>query len=137
MDNTLKAVIGVIALVGVIIMIIPEGNPLAKKSDAIGRPEVIGAPPPPPPANGRPEVKDAPPVPNATKSDTPGQLIYDTDEYKNFGKPMVDPRPPSEREQPNMGSEQTGPQQPQQYVPMPQGYLPPTTTPDTSNLPVT
>lgn len=97
MDNILKLVFGCLALVGLIVMIIPNSDPLAKHTDGQVLPpanpaapaeQAIVVPPPPPPGQ--------PAKPATGNTDANGFAVQDFD-IQNFGQPMVDPTPPSER----------------------------------------
>lgn len=107
MDNILKLIVGCLGLVGLIVMIVPNSDPLAsKKVGAEGIPPAsinptgeATAPPPPPPA-AAPQDQD-----NAS-----GFVVEDYD-INNFGKPMVDPTPPGQRNQNTQQQEQTEQQQ--------------------------
>ncbi len=107
MDNILKLIVGCLGLVGLIVMIVPNSDPLAsKKVRAEGIPPAsinptgeATAPPPPPPA-AAPQDQD-----NAS-----GFVVEDYD-INNFGKPMVDPTPPGQRNQNTQQQEQTEQQQ--------------------------
>jgi hypothetical protein len=110
MDNILKLIVGCLGLVGLVVMIIPNSDPLANKNgDAADVPSqspdgaaavANGAPPPPPP----------PPDPNASTQAKPSNVIVEDYNIGNFGEPMVDPTPPGQRNQ-----QQSQPYQPPQY----------------------
>jgi hypothetical protein len=98
MDNILKLTVGCLGLVGLIVMIVPNSDPLASTSENPGDIATVSGPPP-----GSPNAAPPPPPP------PPGQQIppdgqdnkseFATDDYDiaTFGQPMVDPTPPAER----------------------------------------
>lgn len=108
MDNILKLIVGCLGLVGLIVMIVPNSDPIAKSKakNAVEAapttdPAAAGTPPPPPP----------PPDPNAaaqTQADADNVIVEDYD-IGSFGQPMIDPTPPGQRNQ------QVAQQLPQQY----------------------
>jgi hypothetical protein len=99
MDNILKLIVGCLGLVGLIVMIVPNSDPLVSKPAKTGEtPAVASAPsnaavPPPPPA------MEATPQEQAN----PGEFAVDDYDIANFGQPMVDPTPPG---QPNWQAQQ-------------------------------
>lgn len=107
MDNIQKMIAGCLALVGLIVLIVPNSDPLASKKLEAGQvasADGVPAPPPPPPPASTP-----PPAANNNGEESGGFVVNDSD-IANFGKPMVDPTPLSERTQPG-GQEQNQPQQ--------------------------
>ena len=105
MDNIQKMIVGCLGLVGLIVMIVPNSDPLAaKKAEAGQATSDAPAPAPPPPLPPQP-----PQVGN-----TSGGFVVDDSDIANFGKPMVDPTPPSRRTQ-QATQEQIQPTQPQKY----------------------
>lgn len=112
MDNILKLIVGCLGLVGLIVMIVPNSDPLAKNKakNAVeaapsADPAAAGAPPPPPP----------PPDPNAaTQTQTnANNVVVEDYNIGNFGQPMIDPTPPGQRNQ--QPAQQLPQQLPQQY----------------------
>ena len=93
MDNILKLTVGCLGLVGLIVMVVPNSDPLAAtKADAEAAvPNVdAGAPPPPPP----------PPPPTTAAPEEPAaasEFVVDDYDIGNFGMPMVDPTPPAQQ----------------------------------------
>jgi hypothetical protein len=106
MDNILKLIVGCLGLVGLVVMIIPNSDPLANKKDDVtsatpASPDATAA------ANGAPLPPPPPPDPNATQqADTDNVVVEDYD-IGSFGQPMIDPTPPGQRNQ--------QPYQPPQY----------------------
>lgn len=93
MDNIGKLVLGLVAVIGLIVLIIPQGNPLEDKGAAAQEaPKNL-----PPPDNGNDEddggVERAPGEAEAAKPVTPAT----TDDAITFGQPMMDPTPPGQR----------------------------------------
>lgn len=88
MDNIQKMIVGSLGLVGLIVMIVPNSDPLAAKKAEPGQATAAAAAPalPPPP----------PPQP-AQVENTSGGFVVDDSDIANFGKPMVDPTPPGQR----------------------------------------
>lgn len=101
MDNIQKMIVGSLGLVGLIVILVPNSDPLAVKKAEVGQVTADTPAPalPPPPAQ----------VGNAS-----GGFIVDDSDIANFGKPMVDPTPPGQRNQQNT-PEQIQPTQPQQF----------------------
>lgn len=96
MDNILKLIVGCLGLVGLIVMIVPNSDPLASTKDGGEETATAAAPPigtagapPPPPA----------PAPGPTPDGQANQSEFVVDDYdiNNFGQPMVDPTPPARR----------------------------------------
>ena len=95
MDNILKLIVGCLGLVGLIVMIVPNSDPLASTKDGADETTTAAAPPvgeagaPPPPA----------PAPGPTPDGQENQSEFVVDDYdiNNFGQPMVDPTPPAQR----------------------------------------
>ena len=102
MDNILKLTVGCLGLVGLIVMVVPNSDPLAAtKAEAEGTAPIIGAgAPPPPPTTAAPEEQAA-----------PSEFVVDDYDIGNFGMPMVDPTPPAQR---NIIAQQQQMQQQQQ-----------------------
>lgn len=85
MDNILKLVVGVVAVIGLIVLMIPEGDPLSSKGAA------AEGKLPPSADEGEDEAvppKNVPPDPVGT---APQEQIT------NFGQPMFDPTPPGQK----------------------------------------
>ncbi len=92
MDNIQKMIVGSLGLVGLIVMLVPNSDPLAAKKAEVGQATADApalAPPPPPPLPSQP-----PQV-----GETSGGFVVDDSDIANFGKPMVDPTPPGQRNQ--------------------------------------
>ena len=104
MDNIQKMIVGCLVLVGLIVMILPNSDPLAsKKSEADQTsPADETLPPPPPPPLAQPSG-------DGTAS---GNFVVNDSDIANFGKPMVDPTPLGERNQ--RPQQELTQQQPQQ-----------------------
>jgi hypothetical protein len=98
MDNILKMVLGCLGVVGLLVMMIPQGNPLEQKPSAV---PTAAAPIPAPAA-----TPPTPPPPAPPANGSSGFKIEDHD-IANFGQPMVDPTPPGQRQQ---QQEQNNPQ---------------------------
>lgn len=100
MDNIAKLVLGMLAFVGLIILMIPQGNPLADKgtqtTETISAPEDIPDELPP----------NDPVVATAPNANVPVQDV------SAFGQPMMDPTPPGQRQ----AQQQQQPGQPQQMA---------------------
>ena len=90
MDNIQKMIVGSLGLVGLVVMVVPNADPLASKK-AEAEQAAAMAPPVSPPAPLQPAT-----APNAQPS---GGFVVDDSDIANFGKPMVDPTPPAERNQ--------------------------------------
>lgn len=92
MDNIQKMIVGSLGLVGLIVLIVPNSDPLASKKTEVGQANSVqGAPPPAVPPPPLP-----PPAQGGTAS---GGFVVDDSDIANFGKPMVDPTPPGQRNQ--------------------------------------
>ncbi|MFM2410552.1 MAG: hypothetical protein RL481_1380 [Pseudomonadota bacterium] len=103
MDKIQKLVFGCLALVGLIVMAIPSGDPLAKpgqeQAGAPANPAVpVNAPtdapivvPPPPALPANPAEGNG-----NNNANADGFAVQDFD-MQNFGQPMFDPTPPGER----------------------------------------
>jgi hypothetical protein len=105
MDNILKLIVGCLGLVGLIVMIVPNSDPLASKK--------VGAEGIPPAAINSSDAAPAPPPPAAAPQDQDNASGFVVEDYdiNNFGKPMVDPTPPGQRNQNTQQQEQTEQQQ--------------------------
>jgi hypothetical protein len=95
MDNIQKLIIGSLGLVGLIVMIVPNSDPLAsKKAEAEGAPPVAAS-----------ESNDAAPSPQPVETTAPddqtnsSEFVVDDYDISSFGQPMVDPTPPGQRNQ--------------------------------------
>jgi hypothetical protein len=101
MDNIAKLVLGMLALVGLIILMIPQGNPLTDKGAqaavTVPAPEDIPDEVPP----------NDPVVATAPNANVPVQDV------NAFGQPMMDPTPPGQRQ---AQQQQQQPGQPQQMA---------------------
>jgi hypothetical protein len=87
MDNILKLVVGCLGAVAVLVMLIPNGDPLTKKPGA----SVDTAP------AAAPSPADAPPVaPPTSVPESGGSFTVQDHDIASFGKPMVDPTPPGQ-----------------------------------------
>lgn len=104
MDNILKLTVGCLGLVGLIVMVVPNSDPLAAtKAQAEGATPIVGAgAPAPPPTTAAPEVQAA-----------PSEFVVDDYDIGNFGQPMIDPTPPADR---NIIAQQQQMQQQQQQA---------------------
>ena len=103
MDNILKLTVGCLGVVGLIVMVVPNSDPLAAtKAEAEGAAPIVdgSAPPPPPPTTAAPEEQAV-----------PSEFVVDDYDIGNFGMPMVDPTPPAQR---NIIAQQQQMQQQQQ-----------------------
>jgi hypothetical protein len=109
MDNILKLIVGCLGLVGLVVMIIPNSDPLAKKREQNGMANapagnaVAGPPPPPAAAAGTAEAP-------AQQDD--GNVIVEDYDIASFGQPMVDPTPPGQRNQQQVQQQPMQQQQP-------------------------
>lgn len=101
MDNIAKLVLGVLGVVGLILMMIPQGNPLADK----GAPAAVSGPAPEDIPDELP--KNEPVTAAASDANVPAQDI------NSFGQPMMDPTPPGQRQ---AQQQQQQPGQPQQMA---------------------
>jgi hypothetical protein len=87
MDNILKLVLGCLGAVAVLVMLIPDGDPLSKKpAEAVATSPVAA----PSPANTPPAAP-----PTGTPESGSSFTVQDHD-IASFGKPMVDPTPPGQ-----------------------------------------
>jgi hypothetical protein len=100
MDNIAKMVLGMLAIVGLVIMIIPQGNPLADK----GTPPAAVGPVPDDIPDELPQQSDPAEAPAPT-ANLPAQDVT------AFGQPMMDPTPPGQKAQ---QQQQQNPNQSQQ-----------------------
>jgi hypothetical protein len=91
MDNIQKMIVGSLGLVGLIVILVPNSDPLAAKKVEVGQ-VTAGAPAPVPPPPPLPEQP-------AQVGNTSGGFVVDDSDIANFGKPMVDPTPPGQRNQ--------------------------------------
>ena len=92
MDNILKLIFGCLGLVALIVMIVPNSDPLASNNaENQGAPPISSAPPPgeaaPPPPYAEP----------AQSQNSEGEFVVDDYDIASFGQPMVDPTPPGQR----------------------------------------
>ncbi len=111
MDNILKLIVGCLGLIGLVVMIIPNSDPLAKKAEQNGglaspAGNAVGGPPPPPPPSAADGSAEAP------EQAADGNVIVEDYDIASFGQPMVDPTPPGQRNQQQV---QQPMQQQQQY----------------------
>ena len=87
MDNILKLTVGCLGLVGLIVIVVPNSDPLAAtKVEAEGTAPIAGAGAPPPPTATAPEAQAE-----------PSEFVVDDFDIDSFGQPMVDPTPPAQR----------------------------------------
>jgi hypothetical protein len=98
MDNIAKLVLGTVSLIGMVVLMIPEGDPLIKSPTAVAA-APSGAVPPQPAQTAtsiapQPASETPPPQPNLSQSDD--QIA--------FGQPMFDPTPPGERARQSEGA---------------------------------
>lgn len=127
MDEISKLVFGCIALVGLVVMIIPNSDPLASKNAKPVESAALPAAPSVPPAASVPEPAAAAGSDNGNGD---GFAVQDYD-IGSFGQPMVDPTPPGQRSANQPYANQNGvlPAAPQVFqgeTPPPQGqYIPP------------
>ncbi len=108
MDNISKLVFGCLSLVGLAVMVIPNSDPLAAGNGAKPAP---GPMVPPPPPMGPPSAPPAPPPGvngsnNGNNGNTNGGFVVEDYNIDNFGEPMVDPTPPSQRNTQDPGQQQ-------------------------------
>jgi hypothetical protein len=99
MDNILKLVLATLGLVGLLVMLIPSGNPLPPPPGSV----VENATPSPPPVETA-----APPAPSSDGTSESGGFVVDDNDVANFGKPMVDPTPPGQAQNPNQQPQSNG-----------------------------
>jgi hypothetical protein len=94
MDNIAKLVLGTVAFIGLLVLIIPEGNPLPNKPGAAPASEA------PQPAKTSETLPPPPPAPAATNGDSNESTKTETSapEMAPFGQPMLDPTPPGARQ---------------------------------------
>ena len=89
MDNILKLTVGCLGVVGLIVMMVPNSDPLAG-TGATNAPPISGTAPtsniPPPPSSVPP-----------TEQKKPSEFVVDDYNIGSFGEPMVDPTPPAQR----------------------------------------
>lgn len=93
MDNIGKLVLGLVAFVGLIVLLIPQGNPLEDKSAPVAEAPKNA----PPPGNGDDGEDDG-------GSNEPGDagapkpvLPATSNDAIAFGQPMMDPTPPGQK----------------------------------------
>jgi hypothetical protein len=88
MDNILKLIVGCLGLIGLIVMVVPNSDPLAAtKVEVEGAAPIVAAgAPPPPPTTTAPEAQAE-----------PSEFVVDDFDIDSFGQPMVDPTPPAQR----------------------------------------
>jgi hypothetical protein len=82
MNNILKVLLAVLAITGLIVMIMPEGDPMAKPEDTPAAIPVIAP-------TTLPVIAPAPEQ-NDVSTDEPDA---EEEDYSNFGKPMMDASP--------------------------------------------
>jgi hypothetical protein len=88
MDNILKLIVGCLGLIGLIVMVVPNSDPLAAtKVEVEGAAPIVaaGAPPPPPTTTALEAQAE------------PSEFVVDDFDIDSFGQPMVDPTPPAQR----------------------------------------
>ena len=101
MDNIQKMIVGCLGLIGLVVLIVPNKDPLASNQAGANEAPLLAetasdgqtppAPPPPPP----------PPTPSEN-SDTqaePSTFVVEDYDIGTFGQPMMDPTPPGQRNQ--------------------------------------
>jgi hypothetical protein len=84
MDNIAKLVLGVVGVIGLIVLMIPQGNPLTDKGPETA--VAVGAPDP---------------IPNEAPKNEPDAVTpinAPTQDISAFGQPMLDPTPPGQRQ---------------------------------------
>ena len=89
MDNILKLTVGCLGVAGLIVMIVPNSDPIAAtKAEVVSATPIVSAGTPPPPITiaAAPEDQAA-----------PSEFVVEDYNIGNFGQPMVDPTPPAQR----------------------------------------
>ena len=89
MDNILKLTVGCLGVVGLIVMMVPNSDPIAAtKAEVVSATPIVGAGTPPPPITiaAAPEDQTA-----------PSEFVVEDYNIGNFGQPMVDPTPPAQK----------------------------------------
>jgi hypothetical protein len=94
MDEISKLVFGCVALVGLVVLIIPNSDPLASSKGA--QPVAGAAIPPPPNIPSGPAAAPAPIVGESSGGSSSGFAVEDYNLSK-FGDPMIDPTPQGQR----------------------------------------
>ena len=101
MDNIQKMIVGCLGLIGLVVMIVPNKDPLASNQAGANEAPLLAetasdgqtppAPPPPPP----------PPAPseNSDTQSEPSTFVVEDYDIGTFGQPMMDPTPPGQRNQ--------------------------------------
>jgi hypothetical protein len=95
MDNIGKMVLGLVAFIGLIILLIPQGNPLEEKPATA----VVEAPKNLPPADNGDDGVDGEEAKAPGDAGAPPPVTPATanDPALTFGQPMMDPTPPGQR----------------------------------------
>jgi pyruvate/2-oxoglutarate dehydrogenase complex dihydrolipoamide acyltransferase (E2) component len=93
MDNIQKMILGMVAIVAVIVIIMPQGNPLAEKGPA--EPAKAEVAPAAEALKKEDEGTESPPPPAKNPNEAPAPSA--NTEVTNFGMPMMDPTPAAER----------------------------------------
>jgi hypothetical protein len=89
MNNIFKIVLGVLAVVGIAVLLMPKGNPLDKKT---------GAQPSEPTEQLIPQVDEPSSVVPPEQANTPPPpFVVNATEAPAFGQPMLDPTPPGSK----------------------------------------
>ena len=124
MDEISKLVFGCVALVGLVVMVIPNSDPLAS-GNAVKPVESAAIPPPP---NIAPAAS-VPPAPMTGDSSGGSSSSFVVEDYNigKFGDPMVDPTPAGQRNS-NVQQQSGG-------VPPPPNYQGETPPPQTQSIP--
>lgn len=112
MDNIAKLVLGVVGMIGLLVLMIPQGNPLADKGTT--EPAAVVAPDPIP--------NEAPP----NEPETVTTVNAPIQDISAFGQPMLDPTPPGQKQSQE-------PVQPQQMANEGNGVNPETVAPYPAN----
>lgn len=89
MDNILKLTVGCLGVVGLIVMMVPNSDPLAV-TGATNTPSISGTAP----------ISDTQAPPSSgfqTEQKKPSEFVVDDYNIGSFGEPMVDPTPPAQR----------------------------------------
>lgn len=91
MDNILKLIFGCLGLVALIVMIVPNSDPLASSKAEIQGAPMISAPSPDGAASPPPDAEPA------QSQNSESEFVVDDYDIASFGQPMVDPTPPGQR----------------------------------------